>query len=68
MACGHCGNRQAVTLADTAVREHAFTELASLPAKPVARLGTAFICPNCGAHRKRPAVGELPVLRDAARR
>jgi len=49
MACGHCGNRQAVTPAGTAVREHAFAELASLPAKPVAKLGTAFICPNCGA-------------------
>src|SRR5690242_16336751 len=43
MACGHCGNRQAVTPAGTAVREHAFAELASLPAKPVAKLGTAFI-------------------------
>jgi DNA-directed RNA polymerase subunit RPC12/RpoP len=49
MACGHCGNRQAVTLTGTAVREHAFAELARLPAKPVAKLGPAFICPNCGA-------------------
>lgn len=49
MACGHCGNRQAVTPVGTAVREHAFAELARLPAKPVASLGPAFICPNCGA-------------------
>lgn len=49
MACRHCGNRQAVTPAGTAVREHAFTELALLPAKPVAKLGTAFACPNCNA-------------------
>jgi DNA-directed RNA polymerase subunit RPC12/RpoP len=49
MACDHCGHRQAVTPAGTAVREHAFTELASLPAKPVAKLGTAFVCQNCGA-------------------
>ena len=49
MECGHCGNRQAVTPVGTAVREHAFAELARLPAKPVAKLGTAFICPNCGA-------------------
>jgi DNA-directed RNA polymerase subunit RPC12/RpoP len=49
MACGHCGNRQAVTPAGTAVREHAFAELAGLPAKPVAKLGPAFVCPNCGA-------------------
>ena len=49
MACGHCGNRQAVTPVGAAVREHAFAELARLPAKPVAKLGTAFICPNCGA-------------------
>jgi hypothetical protein len=39
-----------VTPAGTTVREHAFAELASLPAKPVAKHGTAFICPNCSAH------------------
>ena len=49
MACDHCGNRQAVTPVGTAVREHAFAELARLPAKPVAKLGTAFVCPNCNA-------------------
>src|SRR5207244_9786765 len=49
MACDHCGNRQAVAPVGTAVREHAFAELASLPAKPVAKLGTAFSCPNCSA-------------------
>jgi len=49
MACGHCGNRQAVTPAGTDVREHAFAELARLPAKPVAKLGTAFVCPDCSA-------------------
>jgi hypothetical protein len=38
-----------VARAGTAVREHAFAELASLPAKPVATLGTAFTCPNCSA-------------------
>jgi hypothetical protein len=50
MACDHCGNQQAVTPAGTAVREHAFAELARLPAKPVAKLGTAFACPSCDAH------------------
>jgi hypothetical protein len=49
MTCDHCGNRQAVAPVGTAVREHAFAELASLPAKPVAKLGTAFVCPNCSA-------------------
>ena len=46
MACDHCGNRQAVAPAGTPVREHAFAELASLPAKPVAKLGTAFQLTN----------------------
>lgn len=49
MACDHCGNRQAVAPVGAAVREHAFAELASLPAKPVAKFGTAFVCPNCSA-------------------
>ena len=50
MACNHCGNRQSVAPAGTAVREHSFAELASLPAKPAAKLGTVFACPNCNAH------------------
>jgi predicted RNA-binding Zn-ribbon protein involved in translation (DUF1610 family) len=50
LRCPYCGHEEAITAIPRQVREHAFEELATLPAKPVGNAaGHAFVCQACGA-------------------
>jgi predicted RNA-binding Zn-ribbon protein involved in translation (DUF1610 family) len=59
LRCPYCGHEQQVAAPVRQVREHAYTELARLPRKPVARItGHVFECRKCGARTQSDALAE----------
>jgi DNA-directed RNA polymerase subunit RPC12/RpoP len=73
LRCPYCGHEQPVAAAVRQVREHAFTELAQLPRKPLASLAAqVFVCRKCGAQTQSQALSQAcqfcgaPLVADAS--
>ncbi|MEU3456326.1 hypothetical protein ABZ671_22425 [Micromonospora sp. NPDC006766] len=72
LQCPYCGHRQDIAGAHREVREHAYSELATLPHKPAASVGAnTFVCPGCGARTESDALAQrcqfcaTPLVADA---
>ncbi|MFC1410156.1 hypothetical protein ACEZCY_12895 [Streptacidiphilus sp. N1-12] len=60
LGCPYCGHQQSIAAVPRQVREHAFAELAQLPAKPMAVPGgvRTFVCPGCRAVTESDALSD----------
>jgi len=59
LRCPYCGYERRLADSDREVREHSWTELASMPRKAVASVGAyTFVCQKCGAQTESDALSD----------